>query len=318
VNITDRINAASDSLDAVLSVNYGTGFVPTSYQGVVNGASIAFSGISFAVPAGGSLSLEVSGLRANISQLGLTPRSVSADVSFSVPLSIASAVLAYAQPSLYATLYDTGITCVGSPLPSTLSLSGLFAAGTAFESTRLTESFAGAFEPRGPGDDNGTRFIIRYSGVPSTAQLFVPTWVAGSDAAVPTAGGDLGEPQAIGQYASGSSTLLLSLVTGADSTGAGGYPAPLPTGSSPLTLNAVSPVSLSSGAGYVVYEVVSAGTSTIESAQFPRPRRLPSLVSLPPSHSRTAASWAIARPATFRSSPLRRSPSSSPPTPAEP
>lgn len=30
VSITDQVNSASTSLDAVLSVNYGTGFVPTS------------------------------------------------------------------------------------------------------------------------------------------------------------------------------------------------------------------------------------------------------------------------------------------------
>jgi uncharacterized protein (TIGR03437 family) len=290
VSITDRVNAASNSLDSVLFVNYGIGFVPTSYQGVVNGSSIAFSGISFAVPASGSISLEISGLRANVSQLGLTPRSVSADISFSAPLNSATAVLAYTEPSLYATLYEAGITCVGSPLPTTLDLTHLFAAGTAFDSTRLTESFAGAFQPRGAGDDNGTRFIVRYAGVPSTAQLFVPTWVAGSDAAVPTAGGDLGQAQAVGQYLPASGTLLLSLVVGADSSGAGGYPTALPTGSSPLVLNGVSPVSLSNGSGYVVYEVVDASTSNVESAQFPTFVGLPSLT--PPATASETVSYA--------------------------
>jgi uncharacterized protein (TIGR03437 family) len=269
VNVTDRVDTASNSLDSVLSVNYGTGFVPTSYRGLVSGSSIAFNGIGLTVPASGSLSLQVSGLRADISQLGLTPRTVTADVSFSVPLNVSTATVAYSQPSLYATLYETGIACAGSPLPATLDLAHLFAAGTAFASTRFTESFASAFQPRGAGDDNGTRFLVRYSGVPSAAQLFVPTWVAGSDAAVPTAGGDLGQAQAVGQYVPASGTLLLSLVVGADSTGAGGSPTPLPSGASPLVLNAVSQVTLSNGSGYVVYEVVDAGSSRIESAQFP-------------------------------------------------
>jgi uncharacterized protein (TIGR03437 family) len=73
----------------------------------------------------------------------------------------------------------------------------------------------------------------------------------------------------VGQYVPASGTLLLSLVVGADSTGAGGSPTPLPSGSSPLSLNAVSQISLSSGSGYVVYEVMDAGSSRIESAQFP-------------------------------------------------
>ncbi|MGP8248167.1 MAG: hypothetical protein ACLQVN_27100 [Bryobacteraceae bacterium] len=290
VSVTDRVNDASTSLDSVLSVNYGTGFVPTSYQGVVSGSNIAFYGIGLTVPASGLLGLQVSGLRANVSQLGLTPRSVSAEVSFSVPLSAASAVLAYAQPSLYATLYESGIACAGSPLPATLDLADLFAAGTAFASTRLTESFAGAFQPRGAGDDSGTRFLIRYSGVPSAAQLFVPTWVAGSDAAVPTAGGDLGQAQAVGQYVPGSGTLLLSLVVGADSTGAGGYPTSLPAGSGPLALNGISAVSLSNGSGYVVYEVADAGSSAIESAQFPTFAGLPAAT--PPATASETVSYA--------------------------
>jgi len=290
VTITDQVNTASISLDSVLSVNYGTGFVPTSYQGVVNGSSISFNGMSFTVPASGPLSLQLSGLRANISQMGAATHSLTADLSFSVPLTASSAVLAYSQTSLYATIYPTGITCVGSPLPSTFDLTDLFSAGTAFDSTRFTESFAGAFQPRGTGDTNGTRFIVRYSGVPATAQLYVPTWVAGSDAVTPTAGGDFGQAQAVGRYAPGSGTLLLSLVTFADSTGTGGMVTPLPSGSSPLALNAVSPVSLSNGAGYVVYEVVDASSSVMESVQFPTFVGLPA--NTPPATASETVSYA--------------------------
>jgi uncharacterized protein (TIGR03437 family) len=277
VSVTDRVDANSNSLDSVLSVNYGTGFVPTSYHGLVSGSSIAYSGLSFTVPASGSISLQLSGWRAAVSQLSPAQHSLSANVSFSTLLNISTATVAYTQTSLYATLYESGITCAGSPLPPALDLADLFTAGTAFASTRLTESFAGAFQPRGTGDDNGTRFIVRYSGVPATAQLLVPTFVAGSDAAVPTAGGDLGQRQAVGQYMPASGTLLLSLVVGADSTGTGGSATSLPPGSSPRPLNAVSQVSLSNGSGYVVYEVVDAGTGTIESVQFPTFVGLPSL-----------------------------------------
>ena len=289
VSITDQVNTASTSLDSVLSVNYGTGFVPTSYQGVVSGSSISFNGMSFTVPASGSLSLQLSGLRANISQMGAT-HSLTADVSFSVPLTVSSAVLAYSQTSLYATIYPTGITCVGSPMPSMIDLADLFSAGTAFDSTRFTESFAGAFQPRGVGDTNGTRFVIHYSGVPATAQLYVPTWVAGSDAVTPTAGGDFGQAQAVGRYAPGSGTLLLSLVAFADTTGTGGIVTPLPSGSSPLALNAVSPVSLSNGAGYVVYEVVDASSSAMESVQFPTFAGLPA--NTPPATASETVSYA--------------------------
>ena len=64
--------------------------------------------------------------------------------------------------------------------------------GTRFASTRVTEGFPGAFQPKTPTSDTGTRIIARYSNFPPGARLFVPTLVAGSDALQPTAAGDLG------------------------------------------------------------------------------------------------------------------------------
>jgi hypothetical protein len=148
-----------------------------------------------------------------------------------------------------------GITCTGSPLPSTVNLPNLFAAGTALASTRVTEGFGGAFQPRSTGEDNGTRFLIRYSGFPANTHLYLPDAVAGSDALTPTAGGDLGYRQQAGQYVPGSSTLLLVRVQGADGNGAGGNLVPLPAnpGSGALTLNSASEVPLTGGSGYAVY-----------------------------------------------------------------
>jgi hypothetical protein len=99
--------------------------------------------------------------------------------------------VAYPKISLFATLYGTDIPCTAAPLAST-SLTALFAAGTTFASTRITESFANAFSKRGAGDDNGTRFLIGYSGFPPNAHVYIPDRVAGSSALVPSIGGDLG------------------------------------------------------------------------------------------------------------------------------
>jgi uncharacterized protein (TIGR03437 family) len=146
-------------------------------------------------------------------------------------------------------------------------LTDLFAAGTAFASTRVTEGFASAFQPRGAGDDNGTRFLVTYSGFPSGARVFAPDFVAGSDAQVPSMAGDLGGTRQVGQYVAGSGTLLLARVVGADATGAGGSPVLLPANIT--ALNSVSEVSLSGGAGYAVYEVMDAAAARQETAQFP-------------------------------------------------
>jgi uncharacterized protein (TIGR03437 family) len=110
---------------------------------------------------------------------------------------------------------------------------------------------------------------VKYSGFPSTARVFVPDAVAGSDAMVPTAGGDLGSPQAVGQYVTGSGTLVLVRVSGADATGAGGFRVGPPQGAAPVVLNSVSEVTLSAGSGFVVYEVADSNPGVQESAQFP-------------------------------------------------
>jgi uncharacterized protein (TIGR03437 family) len=107
---------------------------------------------------------------------------------------------------------------------------------------------------------------VRYSGFPSTATVYIPDFVAGSDAAVPTAGGDLGGVQSGGQYTT-SGTLLLARVQFTDSSGAGGFVSTLPAGGG--VFNSANPVPLTNGAGFAVYEVIDANPAAAESAQFP-------------------------------------------------
>jgi uncharacterized protein (TIGR03437 family) len=270
VNVTNRVDVDNLTRDAAVSVDFGSGFVSTGIAGQVSNQSIAFYGISLTVPASGSLNLKISGIRANVSQLGPSAQQpFTASLSSTIPVNQAQVVVAYPQISLQATLYSTGITCSGSPVPASLDLPGLFGAGTSFASTRVTEGFASAFEARVPGADSGTRFLVKYSGFPANGHIYIPDMVAGSDAQMPTAGGDLGLPQAAGRYVPGSGTLLLVRVVGADSTGAGGSPLVVPQGSGPLALSSASEVALAGGAGYAVYEVADANSSVQETAQFP-------------------------------------------------
>jgi uncharacterized protein (TIGR03437 family) len=264
-NITNRVDSNNQTQDAVLFVDYGSGYVPSGIAGLVTGGSVAFNGISFTVPPSGSLNIKVSNIRAAVGALA----SVTAGIGSSIPISQSLVTVGYTQKSLFATLYSADVPCTGSPLASTTSLSALFAAGTPFASTRLTESFGNAFATRAAGDDNGTRFLVSYSGFPANAQVYIPDMVAGSSALVPTAGGDLGTPQAVGQYVPGSGTLLLVRVPGADATGAGGSPIPTPLGIGPVPLDSVNQVALTNGAGYAVYEVADTDPSVLESAQFP-------------------------------------------------
>jgi uncharacterized protein (TIGR03437 family) len=268
VNITNRVDANNQTQEAVLFVNYGSGFVPTGIAGLVTAGSMAFNGISFIVPPSDNLSLKISNVRAAVGAVASVTAYIS---SSSLPISQSQMgmVVAYPRTSLFATLYGTDVPCTGSPLVSTTSLSALFAARTVFASTRITEGFANAFATRAAGDDTGTRFLIGYSGFPASAHVYIPDRVAGSSALVPTAGGDLGVTQAVGQYVPGSGTSLLVRVPYADATGAGGIPLPTPLGIGPVLLDSMSEVPLTNGAGYAVYEVADTNPAMLESAQFP-------------------------------------------------
>ena len=270
VSVTNRVDSNNQALDAVVSVDYGTGFVPTATRGLISGNNISFNALSLTVPANGNFNLKISNVRASANSLGaLAPQPISASISFFISIDRPLVVIAYAQTGLYTISSDKGIQCVGSPLPSTIDIPSLFGDGTVFVSTRLPEGFASSFLPRGTGDDNGTRFVITYTGFPSQTQLYVPDMVAGSGALVPTKGGDLGGTATGGQYQPGSGTLLLVRVQGADSTGAGGTPLAPPAGPGAVTLSSASLVPLTNGSATVVYEVADSNNSVIESAQFP-------------------------------------------------
>ena len=274
VSISNRVDSNNLTTDAMVSVDYGSGFVPTGIAGRVSNQIIAFNGLSITVPPSGGLSLKISNIRAAVYQLGATvPQQIQAQLSFSSTASIllnqSQLTVAYAQPGLLLTMSDKGnITCAGSPAPSSISVSGLFSAKTAFASTRVTEGFAAAFVPKASGDDTGTRFLVKYSGFPAGAHLYLPDYVAGSDALVPTAGGDLGLLQAVGQYAAGSGALLLQRVQFANADGSGGFPVTAPA-SGVVVLDSASEVPLTAGAGFAVYEVVAANPNLRETAQFP-------------------------------------------------
>jgi len=269
IAITNRVSSNNQAADAILSADYGSGYAPTAIPGQVS-TGIAFNGINLTVPPSGAINLKISGIRGAAFMAGTTlAQPVTASLSFSIPVDRSQVVVAYPQLALFTTLYQTGITCVGSPLPDSVTVSNLFDAGTAYVSTRLTEGFGAAFLPRTGSDDSGTRFLVTYSGFPTQTQLYLPDFVAGSDAAVPSIAGDLGGTPAVGKYLPGSGTLLLGRVPGADSTGAGGQVMVLPSGAPPVSLNSASPVSLNNGAGYAVYEVIDASAVATESVQFP-------------------------------------------------
>ncbi len=273
-NIANRISAANVP-DVIFTIDTGGGPVPANASIQLTGVNaISFSGLTFTVPVSGQVTFRIANVRADVNQLGLsTQLSVVANLaSNAFSFTRAQVTVAFPNRGLLSIGTTTSIPCTGSPLPVTITLSNLFAAGTRFTSTRFTEGYAQAFVPKDPASDTGTRILINYTGFPAGARLFIPDAIAGSSAQQPTSGGDLGLARSGGVYAPvATGSLLLARVSGADARGAGGSPVYLPgaIGSGAVAFDSASEVSLTNGAGTAVYEVLDANPSVQESAQFP-------------------------------------------------
>jgi uncharacterized protein (TIGR03437 family) len=282
VNITNRL-AGSNLTGVIFTIDNGFGPQPVNILPIIGGPStLIYNGVTFALSSTGTATLRIQNIRAAANQLGISPNSsIQAFLGFNSSLvSITNSTFTVGTPvlGLYAG-FSTSLVCAqhGSPLPGNLaSFASFLKSNAAFASTRLTEGFADAFDPRAAWEslnaDTGTRFLISYSGFPAGAQLFVPAMVAGSDAVAPTGAGDLGGPASGGKYdPGGAGSLLLALVQGADATGAGGAPVYTPgaPGSGTVSFDLMNQVTLTNGSGFAVYEVMDANPTVQESAQFP-------------------------------------------------
>jgi uncharacterized protein (TIGR03437 family) len=287
VAITNRVST-TNATDVSLTIDSGAGPVPAAVPGLLQSSNtVSFNGVAFTVPASATVNFRVSNLRGNVTQTGggfqqpiLAVLSVNGIPS---PLISNATQLSVGVPvrGLLASLASTGIRCVGSALPSVINFTSLFNGGTRFVSTRVTEGYPDAFQKKSGTNQTGIRIRASYSGFPAGARIFVPDVVAGSDAAQPTAAGDLGGTPATGAYAPGSGALLLSRVLGTDANGAGGQLAYIPgaPGSGTVSFNSVSEVALTNGSGIAVYEVVDANPSVNQTAQFPTFLGIPPITS---------------------------------------
>ncbi|MBI4874753.1 MAG: hypothetical protein HY822_08985, partial [Acidobacteria bacterium] len=266
VNVTNRTDEAGRT-DVQLAIDNGSPLaVPPIFATALSSFSVAFNGLSFNLSPAGAATVRITNLRGAVARQTIgDPRPITVSVAFNGPLAISTATLSVGMPTrgLLASSSSANIYCVGSPAPTAAGLSGLFAAGTSFHSTRVTEGWAEAFQ-------KGTRIMARYTGLPAGARLFAPDYAAGSNAAQATAGGDLGPGRSGGQYTGGSDALLLTLVRLGDSDGAGGILAgALPVPGQSVAFDSVSEVPLRDGSAVVVYEVLASSAAQQESAQFP-------------------------------------------------
>jgi uncharacterized protein (TIGR03437 family) len=276
--ITNRLSSGNTVTGPVLTVDNGSGPQAVTVQPMLlTQNNLIWNGVPMTYSAQGALTIKIAGVRANATALAVGGQVVA-------QLSMSSGSLLITQSSLVVGATEVGLyagstgqlICAqsGSPLPGTIGFANLVLGGTAFTSTRITEGYAGAFTPLSsdPSAGTGTRFIARYSGFPAGARLFVPAVIAGSDAAQPTAGGDMGVPASGGAWApSANGSLVLELIAGADANGAGGgfVYAPGAIESQAMSFDRITELQISNGSAYAVYEVISSNPFTLESAQFP-------------------------------------------------
>lgn len=298
VNITNRLGA-NGIAGLVFTADNGTGPQMIATPGSLSApGTLVYNGVSFTLSPTGTTTLRISNLRVNASQeTAFANPQIGVLLSFSssatsVSFSSTQVIVGDAQRGLYDA-FSSRIICAqsGSPLATNpASFASFIAAKSVYNSTRVTEGFAAAFDPlsgfQGLNADTGTRFIVNYSGFPAGARIFVPTVVAGSDTTQPTSGGDLGIPASGGKYTPNATngSLLLSLVQFPNSDGSGGIKMYTPgaPGSGTASFDNVNEISLTNGSGFAVYEVVDANPFIQESAQFPTFLALaPGVVSTP-------------------------------------
>ena len=206
VPITNRLISGTAG-DIVVTVNSGSGPVAVPFTAqLTSPQTVSLNGISFTTPPSGPVTLRINNLRGNATSMA-TGQVIVASLALNgfstVALSNNNTIVAVPQPGMLSNTSSTVIRCVVSPLPTTLTLANLFAAGTHFESTRLSEGFATAFQPRGPAGDQWHAFPDPVYECARRSNVVRPRILAGSNALQPTAGGDLGTPQGIGDILRG-------------------------------------------------------------------------------------------------------------------
>ena len=235
---------------------------------LVSPTVVVFGSFSFTMPPSGLTSFIIRGLRVAAPSTENTPITVRISTNGQTSIGVRNnpVTAGVSKRGLLASGTSTRIVCTGSNLPEEISFGSLVNAGVRFATTRITEGYPAAFEPRTDPVSQGTRIIIRYAGLPSKARLFLPDFIAGSTSSDPTTAGDLGWPASPGSYAgSVGGMLLLGRVANADSNGAGDSPR-VPFG---IHLNGVSEINLQGSAGSVTYEVLDSNSQAFESAQIP-------------------------------------------------
>jgi uncharacterized protein (TIGR03437 family) len=281
VAITNRI-LTDNTADAILLIDSGNGFQQTTIPPRPStSGGLLWAGLPIQLSNQGRVDIRIQNVRAAAAQLNPDNASnIVATLTFNsgglISFSSPGFGVGTVQRGLF-TSNTTPLICsyVGSDTPEGASFSSALTQRTFYSTTRITEGFPSAFgtlnDFTGQRASSGTRFIVRYRGLPRGARIFTPSFIAGSDATVPTSTGDYGRTASGGQYEGGSGALLLVRVAKADTNGGGGQPQQIVPSFGSTFFDSLSEVLYTAdGTGaYVVYEVMDSNPGLTQNAQIP-------------------------------------------------
>ncbi|NWF85296.1 MAG: hypothetical protein HXY18_15890 [Bryobacteraceae bacterium] len=217
-------------------------------------ATVRFDNLRWTAGSNGAFNLRVRGVRVDAAAERVEA-SVRLFLSERLDLPVQRVAVGEGQNSLAAALMNTLAT--RGPAPGAdADFRAMMRLQPPVAAVRVTEGYPSAFAA-------GTRFLIRFAGVPEGVRMLLPDVVAGSSGMFPTRSGVFGRAaDAGGQTIDGSPQLLLVRVMGAQINGEGGLAAASGFG-------ALRAAETGRGTPYGVYEVVSADAARMESAEIP-------------------------------------------------
>ncbi len=269
--VANYIDAAYGRFGGItLSQEVGSGFfmvLPVSVRLLNN--SVVFEGLNMTMSPQGTFGLKISGLRAEAG--GTTYAALQFSGNEQLLVSNFQTTVAYSQPGLLSTTLGAVSRGAGPMTPTYLDFSNMTASHAPVATVRVTEGYASAFVPWRLDQyvTNGTRVLVKLTGVPEGSRVIVPDAVAGSSTLQPTTSGELGGGPTPGLYdPTGQRSLLLVRVQGGQPDGSGGYAGWI-AGPGPQALFGVRDALVSGGTAWAVYEVKDANPSLTENAQIP-------------------------------------------------
>lgn len=217
-------------------------------------ATVRFDNLRWTAGSNGAFNLRVRGVRVDAAA-ETVESSVRLSLNERLDQPVQRVAVGQGQLSLAAALMNT--LAARGPAPGAgADFRTMVRLQSPVAAVRVTEGYPSAFAA-------GTRFLLRFAGVPEGVRMLLPDVVAGSSSMFPTRSGAFGQAaDAGGLTLDGAPQLLLFRVMGAQINGQGGLAAPSAFG----TLSAAE---TDRGTPYAVYEVASADAARMESAEIP-------------------------------------------------